>query len=683
MHNEATSTAPARLDLDIVILGGGFAGVYCGRELGRQLRGKKECRQVAIVSNQNYLVFQPMLAEVAGGSLSPRHVVNPIRLLCRGIRVLKGEIRRVDLEKKEVFVHTGAFSAGVIVTYQDLVFALGAEIDLSRVPGMPEHALLMQNVGDAMLLRATIISRIEEANIETRPEVRKRLLTFVVVGGGYSGVETAGEILDLLRGVAKYYISLDPKEFRVILIHSRERILGTLSSNLGQYAERKLRQRGMEFHLNDRVKAVTATKVYLQSGTEIDTATVVSTVGTTPHSVIRSVCDDQGLGHDRFWIKTDSSMRVPGRDGLWAAGDCASVPLHKGNGERCPQTAQFALRQGAALAGNLLRARKGRQPKPFTFQGMGELASIGHRTAVANVMGITMSGFIAWFMWRTVYLSKLPGLDRKLRVMVEWTMDLFFPRDINLLSPRASRVCNDVHLEPGDILFTKGEPAFSLYVVKEGQIELRDETDTVVRTVQPGEFFGERALVHGTGYLYKAIAPVKTELLSASGDAILPVLQTSTRLRAVLAHTTSQGSAEAELRAVEEKLDRSLLDKPVSAVMRKDVATLSLGQTVQSALAFFKERRHSMYPITDAEGVLLGTVSRTDFFDFLKKHEVHDDSVIDAVNRRSLPTCLISSTVEQALERMIRSGNFKCLVIDDAEKLHGIITVMDLIGETD
>jgi NADH dehydrogenase len=374
-------------------------------------------------------------------------------------------------------------------------------------------------------------------------------------------------------------------------------------------------------------------------------------------------------------------MRVPGREGIWAAGDCAAVPLHNGNGARCPQTAQFALRQGAALARNLLEVRKGRPAKPFTFTGMGELASIGHRTAVANVMGIRMSGFLAWFIWRTVYLSKLPGIDRKLRVMVEWTMDLFFPRDINLLSPRVSGVCNDVHLEPGDILFTKGEPAFSLYVVKSGRIELHDDNGEVVRTIQPGEFFGERALVHGTGYLYKAIAPEPTELLSADGDAVLPVLHASSRFRAVLAHTTAQGSAEAELIAVKEKLDRSLLDKPVTQVMRREVASLHLGQTVQSALAFFKERRHSIYPLIDADGVLNGVINRTDFFDFLKRDEVHEQSLIDGVNRRTLPTCEDVSSVEQALERMIRSGTFKCLVVDAAGKLCGIITVMDLLGE--
>ncbi len=677
---ETTATRPIQLDLDTVILGGGFAGVYCARELCRRLRGKEEARRVGLISDQNYMVFQPMLAEVAGASISPRHVVNPIRLLCRGIRVMKGIVRDIDLEKKEVHVDTGSFSAGATVRFRELVLALGAEIDLSRVPGMPEHAMLMQNVGDAMVLRARIISRIEEANVETRPEVRRRLLTFVVVGGGYSGVETAGEMLDLLRETVRFYLAIPEDEVRVILVHSRSHLLPTLSAGLAKYAERKLRERGLEFRMEDRVRAVTATRVYLQSGEVIETNTVVSTVGTAPSRVIRALCDRYELENERYWVKTDAEMRVPGYDYLWAAGDCAAIPLHGGEeGERCPQTAQFAMRQGLVLADNLLRAREGAAPKPFVFTGLGELASIGHRTAVANVMGVRISGFIAWFLWRTIYLSKLPGLDRKLRVVIDWTLDLFFPRDINLLSPNYTQLYQEVHLEPGDRLFTHGEPAFSLYVVKAGSIQLLDREGHAVRTIGAGEFFGERALVHGGGYLYDAVAPERTRLLSVAGEVILPIFKTSDRLRSVLAKTTTQYSPEAELRALLSKLDQSLLKLPVCEVMRTDLATVRSDQSVEEVLQLIKGRRYRIYPMVSPDGHLVGVVEREDFFNFLKRSEVDADTPIEKVTRSHLPAVVETVRVDEAVEKMLRAGQYKCLVTDSDHRLRGILAVMDLV----
>ncbi len=675
----ANEIAPYRLQLDTVIMGGGFAGVFCGKALCDRMG--KRAANCALVSDQNYMVFQPMLAEVAGGSLSPQHVVNPIRRLCRGMRVYKGEVTGVNLETKEMHVNTGHFSSGVTIEFQDLVVALGAQVDLSRVPGMPEHALLMQNVGDAMILRATIISRIEEANAEYRPEVRKRLLTFVVVGGGYSGVETAGEMLDMLHEIAKYYQGVAKEDIRVVLVHSRDHILNTLSEKLGDYAERKLRKRGLEIRLNERVKAVTATKVYLQHGDVIETTTVISTVGNAPHSLIRTMCDEYDLPNERYRIQTDPTMRVPGFNFLWAAGDCAAVPMTKGEeGATCPQTAQFAMRQGQKLADNLMRVGKDQEPQPFLFTGLGELASIGHQTAVASVFGMRFSGFFAWWMWRTVYLSKLPGLDRKLRVALEWSLDVFFSRDINLLNPRYSQVYREVHLEPGDRLFTHGEPAFSLYVVKEGSIELRDG-DQLVRTIRQGDFFGERALVHGSGYHYDAVSPGCTELISVSGEVILPFFRASRRLGRVLAKTTAQYSAIDELRSVEEKLDADLLLKQVAEVMRTDLASLRPDQTIREALAFFRERRFSTYPLVDATGKLIGVISRESLFDYLKRENVADDTQLSVIDPMHLPVCLDTGSVKEALEQMIRSGRYKCLVTNGENELKGIVTVMDLLGE--
>jgi len=680
-QDNPTGPLPRRIKLEVAILGGGFAGVYCGQKIAKTIRRAGLAPdQAVIVSDQNYMVFQPMLAEVAGASIAPRHVVNPIRLLCRGIQVLRGKVLHIDPVKREVRIDTGKFSAGVILEYRHLVLGLGAEIDLSRVPGMPEHAFVMQNVGDAMILRATIISRIEEAYAEERVDVRKRLLTFVVVGGGYSGVETAGEILDLLHESVRYYGGLSKDDMRVVLVHSRERILHTLGDSLGDYAAKKLRGRGLEILLEERVRAVTSTRVYLQSGGVIETACVISTVGNAPNAAIRELCDSFGMAHEWHRLHTDEFMRVKGQENIWAAGDCALIPLAEKPGETCPQTAQFAMRQGVRVAENIGLHLEKKPLKPFTFKGLGELASIGHQTAVASIMGMKFSGFIAWFMWRSIYLSKLPGIDRKLRIMIDWSLDLFFPRDINLLSPRYTKLLQQVHLEPDDILFNRGEPAFSLYVVQSGEIELRNEKGEVARTIEEGDFFGERALVHGGGYLYDAVARGRTELVSLSGEVALPFIQSSRRFRRVLSKTTAQGSAEGEIEAVMRKLDPAVLSRPVHEVMRTDLATLKTTQTLTEALNVFRERRFSIYPLIDEEGKLTGALAREDVFDYLKRKDVANDTPLSAIESTNLPQCTGTCEVQEALEKMIRCGRYKCFVTDADERLIGIITVMDLIG---
>lgn len=679
MHPESDSSVQ-RTSLQVAILGGGFAGVYCGKSLGKQLRKRGlDPKKSAIVSNQNYMVFQPMLAEVAGGSLSPRHVINPIRRLCREIQVFKGEIKSIDLKKKEIRVDTGYFSPDLILEYEHLVLTMGAEIDLSRVPGMAEHALLMQNVGDAMILRATIISRIEEANTTLEESNRRRLLTFVVVGGGYSGVETAGEMLDMLHSIQKYYKGIRKDEIRVILIHSRDHILQTLSPSLGNYAANKLRERGLEILLNERVEAITATKTYLQSGDCIETTTVISTVGNSPNHVIQQVCKEQGVENERFRLKTDRNLRIHGQENLWSAGDCALIPLAKSDGEYCPQTAQFAMRQGTLMAENVVRQLDRQDLKSFDFTSLGELASIGHRTAVANLMGVKVSGFLAWFFWRSVYLSKLPGLDRKLRVMIEWTFDLFFPRDINMLNPRYTRVLRLTHLEAGDVLFHQEEPAFSLYAVKRGRIELRNSDGKAKRTIVSGEFFGERALMHTGSYIYDAVATEPTELIALSGNLILPFLQTSRRLRRVIAKTTSQSTAEQELQTIEENLHINILQSPVSEVMSSEVATLSPDDNVHAALRLFRQFRHSYYPVISEEGRTIGALNRDDFFDFMKHKDVNFDTTLNQIDLISLPECRENEKIELALEKMIRSGRNKCLVADEEGKLIGIVSVLDLL----
>ena len=458
------------------------------------------------------MVFQPMLPEVVGGSLSPRHVVNPIRQLCDDADVLKGDVRSVDLHERTLQLDGGYFSPCVTIRFDHLVFATGSVVDLSRIPGMAEHAFLMRNAGDAMKLRAAIIARMEEANLLHDAAARRTLLSFVVVGGGHSGVETAGQMIDLIRGVCRFYDLVRPEEPCVTLIHSRERLLPTLDAELSAYTRRKMERNGVKVILNRKVRATTARSVLLDDGTRLEAVTVVCTVGNAPHPLVTGLARHGGLPVESGKIVVSASGKVMGGDRLWAAGDCALFP--KANGGFCPETAQFAMRQGAHVAENIAASFIGHPLEAFTFTWQGELAVIGHRSAVASVMGVNFSGFIAWFFWRTLYLLKLPGLDRKLRVVAEWTMDLFFPRDINLLTPRYSSPLEEMHLEPGDPLFHAGEPAFSFYAVKSGRVDIVDREGQVVKSACRGDHFGERALLEDRVWHFDAIAREATELVA-------------------------------------------------------------------------------------------------------------------------------------------------------------------------
>lgn len=502
------------MKFDVVIAGGGFAGVNCAQALARALTcGSKE--RVALIADQNYMLFQPMLAEVAGSSLSPRHVVNSLRRLCPGVTVLRGAIASLDLTARQVELSAGDFTPNLHVGFEHLALTLGGIVDLSRVPGMSEHAFLMKNVGDALKLRGALIDRFEEANLIADTALLPRLLTFVVVGGGYSGVETAGQLVDLADSVRGLYPRIAGEEFRVVLIHSGAHLLPEISVELGRYTEQRLRARGVEIILGARVTSMTAGKVTLGDGRVIESHTVVTTVGNAPHPLIVKLCATAGLANEKGRILTEPTLRVAGQPRLWAAGDCAAVP-HAGGGT-CPPTAQFAMRQGATMGRNLALALEGGDNlAPFIFKGLGSLAAIGHRTAVAEIMGFKFSGFIAWWMWRTIYLSKLPGIERKLRVVIDWTLDLFFPRDIVLFQPRYTKPLEDIHLEKGDVLFHAGEPAFSFYVIKSGSIELRDGSGAVVRTIGAGEHFGRRALMEDRQWRYSAIAAEATSLVVLS-----------------------------------------------------------------------------------------------------------------------------------------------------------------------
>ena len=664
------------IKLDVAILGGGFAGVYCTRTVCRELGGRSTPK-VGLISEENYMVFQPMLPEVAGSSISPRHVVNPLRLLCRRALVYRGRVESVNWPERSLVLNAGPFSGNVRIEYEHLVLALGAVTDLSRIPGMPEHAFLIKNVGDAMFLRTTLLGRIEEANLESRPEVKARLLTSVVVGGGYSGVETAGHLLDLFRAIHGYYPAISEKDLKVYLIHSGDHLLPTLSRRLGEYSARKLKQRGLNLILNQRVQSVTANRVYLENGEEIETNTVISTVGNAPHPLVTALCEQCGFETAKGRIATSDTGQVKGQTHLWAAGDCAAFPTPAAGFS--PATAQFAMRQGRLIGRNLARQMRGQNLRPFTFKGYGEMASIGHHLAVAEILGVQFSGFFAWWLWRTVYLLKLPRLDRKVRVMFDWTLDLFFPRDLNHLSPRFSEPVKDIYLERGDLLFQKGEPAFSFYIVKRGVMELRDHGETVQR-VPAGGYFGERALLEDGVWHYDARATEPAHLVSIPAGIFHQLVRGIGSLGQFFQKSATKYQSREIVEAIGRKIPQELASQPVAVLMERNLHTLTPEMTIQEALQVTRQHPHSSYPVVDGARRLVGTVTREDFSEFIKRQDTTPRTPIREMALARVPTVSGDTSVSDVMKCFIRTGSNKVLVVDDAEHLQGIVTVMDLVA---
>jgi len=414
----------------IVIIGGGFAGTAIARSLE-----KKFCRdpsvEITLIDSENFFTFTPLLPEVPSGSIQPKHIVFPLRALLKRTKVKQAEVKGIDLERRQVVAaHCGA-CGNETLPFDQLVLALGSVPNYFGLPGLAEHSLTIRSLADATALHAHVIDKLEHADLQNDASVRRRLLTFVVAGGGFAGVETLAELNDFIRGAQRFYPNVSPDEVRMVLVHSGTRILPEVSESLSQYALKILRRRGVEVLLETRVLGCSADFVRLSSGQELPASTFVWAAGTAPNPILDRL-DLPRTKNGR--VEVDATMAVRDTPGSWAAGDSAAIP-DLVTGRACPPTAQYALRQGQRLAENIAARMRGDEPQPFRFKALGLLAGLGHRCAVAEILGMKFSGFVAWWLWRTIYLMKLPGFERKLRVAIDWTLDLFFPRDIVYLRP--------------------------------------------------------------------------------------------------------------------------------------------------------------------------------------------------------------------------------------------------------
>jgi NADH:ubiquinone reductase (H+-translocating) len=448
----------------VLILGGGFAGVYTARCLEKLLRSEEA--SITLINRENYWVYQPMLPEVISGSIGLTNVVSPIRRLCPRTNLIMREVEDIDLKRQIVTISPGFRPRQLELKYDHLVIALGNITNFHGMPGMIENAMPFRTLADAIALRNHLIHALEEADVEEDPELRRRLLTFVVGGGGFSGVEVMAELNDFVRSVKRNYLRLRHEPHRCVIVQAGERILPEMSEPLAMFAQRILRKRGIDIILNDRLKAATSERAILQSGTEIPCKTLISTVPSALPQVVQKL----DCPKERGKLLVNAHLELKDYEGkVWALGDCACITTAAGT--KVPPTAQHATREAITAAINIAAAVRGGNQAEFGFEGLGTLGSLGHGAAVAQIGSVTVSGLLAWLLWRGVYLMKMPSLNRKIRIAADWLLHLLFPPELAQTKVAVESGIRNQHFEPGDIVFQEGDLGDSVYVIEEGECQ--------------------------------------------------------------------------------------------------------------------------------------------------------------------------------------------------------------------
>jgi NADH dehydrogenase len=502
----------------IVILGGGFAGVYAAKHLWRFLsKTERHNVQISLVSPENYLVFQPMLPEVVSGTLETLHVISPIRRIIPHATIYVRPVEEIDVARQRVRLAPGYSLRHLDLKYDQLILALGTRLAAGLVPGLEEHAIPFKYLGDALRLRNHVVHALEEAAIADDPQERRRLLTFVVAGGGFSGVECIAELHDFLINAIRAYPQLNTSELRSVLLQSGEHILPEMKPSLATFAHRLLERRGIEIRVNTRLSAVTqqaAVVVHRPTGetTTIPSRTVIATVPIEPHPLLAGLPLPKISGR----IAVNPFLHCETMPNIWAIGDCAAIPLS--DGRMAPPTAQHAVREARHCAKNIIARMRGATLLPFVFESHGSLASLGRRSAVADVFGFRLSGILAWILWRAVYLSKFPGFDRKARILADWMMDMVLPRDITQVRIFKHPQVHREHFEAGEEVFRQGDVGDRIYFVIDGEGDVVID-GRVAKSIGPGSVFGEIALMNDSPRTATIRARSAMSLASVQRDA--------------------------------------------------------------------------------------------------------------------------------------------------------------------
>ena len=418
----------------IVILGAGFAGTNVAIELER-LAKRRDDVEVTLVSRDNFYLMTPLLFEAASGAVEVRHVVNPIRPLLAKTKFVRAELTHVDFARRVVSMRDGSDEHEL--AYDQLVIALGGAPRYDRVPGA-RSALAFKTIEDAIALRTHVLDMFERATLECELSKRRDLLRFVVVGGGLVGVELAGEMSHFVESLRKTYKTIGVEDVSIILVEAAPKLVPELDPVIGAYIERTFAARGIRVRTETIVQRIERDAVHLESGERISAGTIVYAAGLAPNPLIATFSIDRDA---RGRVVTDQAMRSTSHEDVWALGDNAAIPIPGEPGRTYPPLAQHAHREAMALARNLARVIEGREPEPFTYHSLGTAALLGSQRAVINIAGVHVRGFFAWWLWRTVYMLRIPSWERRLRIIADWTVALIFPADSAQLRPPA--------IEPG------------------------------------------------------------------------------------------------------------------------------------------------------------------------------------------------------------------------------------------
>lgn len=655
----------------IVIIGGGFAGVDCALHLERTLHADWE---LVLLSRENHMVFTPLLAEVVGASISPLHVVWPVRQRLRRTVCRTATVTKIDLEARRVEYEV-AGSGIVTQEYEHLVLACGVVCNMDMMPGLAAHSFPLKTLGDAFTLRNHLIQQLERAEVESDEQRRRHLLSIAVIGGGFSGVEVAGEVYDLLKASRKYYPSLRRDEFRVTLLHSPKRLLPEMPETLAEFARVKMLKRGIDMRLGVRAQAVSDAGVHLADNVLISASTVICTIGT----VVSPLVGASGLPLDRGRIKAEPDMRVVGHSNVWTIGDCAIVP-NAYDGEPSPPVAQFAVRQAKQLAANIRRAIANQPTKPFSYRMLGSFAAIGHRRAVGRVFGLNVSGFLAWFMWRGIYLGKMPTLARKVQIAFDWGWQLIFPRDIVQISRRETERLPREHFEAGEFVFREGERGDKFYIVEKGRagVYFEGRPDPIALLV-PGQYFGERALLREEFRSASIRAEEPLDVLTIGRGPFQDMLRHLGLLRLGIEEHVQRRESENRFR-------EALIEHPelnrlfVRDVMARRIETLPPGLSYAEAVSHMHRHDRAACIIVDADGRMQGIVTSVDLSQAMWQLKPPSTPLEELMHRPVLTICESKSLADAMLSFIQRPVKHLVVVTEtDPERPVGMLTPFDIL----